>query len=587
MRAARVECARDRAGEASARLNRAEVQAGGVVLKKAAVVILLAVALPPELGAQSADSAGIRRAAERAQVRFERIRKLNLPHRWTGRRDECDARIGRFCHWNSEDDTVPAKDSRQVVSAREALLATLDSLSKRSPRDGWIAGQRVRYLLEAGDDSTAVRAAGECRAATWWCDALRGLALHEAGEGRAADDAFERAIAAMPEKDRCRWTDMSPLLDQSQKKRYGKVGCGKNENIADRLWWLADPFLSVPGNDRKAEHFARHTMAKILEPTRIVYGISWANDIHEMIVRYGWARYWTQGSGTHVDPWGGAISGHEATPNYHFIPASMPLDSLHEITFDLDEEASPERYAPVIANRFTDIAPQIAAFRRGDSALVVAAFDVSERNPFDTSAVKSALVLAPDERSSVIAWGAAPKGALTATVEAKPHLLSLEVLTAGQRHAAWTREGIWLAPIDSGNASVSDILLFAPGEREARELDDALPTALPGNEVPRGKTGFYWEIYGLAEADSALPVSLQLTPVNRNALRRIGESIGLVSRATPLNVGWRDSPGGAGISARSVVLDLSLVPRGRYELRVEVKPVGRPAAASARLIEVR
>ena len=557
------------------------------MLRKAALAILLAALLPLESGAQAGDSARHRRAAERAQSRFETIRKLNLPERYTGRRDECDARIGRFCHWNSKDDTVPAKDSRKVVRARAALLATLDSLSRRSPRDGWITGQRIRYLLETGDDSTAIQVAADCRAAAWWCDALRGLAFHEAGDGQASDEAFARAIAAMPEKDRCRWTDMTPLLDPAQKKRYGKVGCGRNEEIAARLWWLADPFLSVPGNDRKAEHFARHTMAKILEPTRIVYGIAWANDIHEMIVRYGWARYWTQGSGTHGDPWGGVISGHEATPNYHFIPASLPLDSLHEIDFDLDEESSPERYAPVVANRLTDIAPQIAVFRRGDSAHVVAAFDVSRRKPFDTSTVKSALVLAPDEKSAIISWGAAPKGALTATVDTRPHVLSLEVLTTGQRHAAWSREGIWIPPINAGEVSVSDILLFEPGPAEVRELEQALPTALPGNEVSRGKTGFYWEIYGLAEADSALPVSLQLTPVTRNALRRLGESIGLVNRATPLHIGWRDSPGHGGISARSVVLDLSLIPRGQYELRVEVKPAGRAAAVSSRSILVR
>lgn len=556
-------------------------------MKKCLFVILLMAALPSAGIAQAGDSAAIKRAAERAQIRFERIRKLNLPHRYNGRSHECDARIGRFCHWNSEDDTVPAEDSRKVVKARSALLETLDSLSKRSPRDGWITGQRIRYLLETGDDSAAIRVAAGCRASAWWCHALRGLAFHEAGEGAAADEAFARALAVMPEKDRCRWTDMTPLLDPSQKKRYGKVGCGKNEEIAGRLWWLADPFLSVPGNDRKAEHFARHTMAKILEPARIVYGISWANDIHEMIVRYGWARYWTQGSGSNLDPWGGAISGHEATPNYHFIPASLPLDSLHEIDFDLDEEASPERYAPVVANRLTDIAPQIAAFRRGDSVLVVAAFDVSNRKPFDTAAVTSALVVAPDEKSSVIARGEAPKGALTATVDARPHVVSVEVLTTGQRHAAWSREGVWFPAREANEVSISDILLFAPAESEVRELEQALPTALPGNEVARGKTGFYWEIYGLAEADSALPVSLQLTPINRNALRRLGESIGLLNRATPLNIGWRDSPGHGAISARSVVLDLSLIPRGRYELRVEVAPSGRAAAVSSRTIEVR
>jgi hypothetical protein len=552
-----------------------------------ALIAMLLAGIPALLNAQSADSAAVRKFAERAQVRFERIRRLDLPQRWTGRRDECDARIGRFCHWNSEDDTIPAKDSPNVTRARLSLLATLDSLAKRSPHDGWITGQRIRYLLETGNDSAAVRVAKECRAAAWWCDALQGLALHEAGEGLEADQAFARAIAAMPEKDRCRWTDMTPLLDASQRKRYGKVGCGKNEDIAARLWWLADPFLSVPGNDRLAEHYSRHTMAKILEPTRIVYGISWARDIHEMIVRYGWARYWTQGPGNNLDPWGGAISGHEATPNYHFIPASLPLDSLHEVAFDLDEQASPERYAPIRANRLADIQPQVAIFRRGDSTRVVVAFDVGEKAPFDTAAVNAALVLAPDEKSSVIASARSTRGALSATVGATPHVLSLEVLTDSSRHAAWSRGGVWQPPLAVGEVGVSDILLFSPRDSDVTDLESALPSALPGNELKRGRVGAYWEIYGLSPADSALPVSLQLTPVNRNTLRRIGESIGLASRATPLNIRWSETPAAGGISSRSVVLDLSLIPRGRYELRVEVRPAHASAAASSRIVEIR
>ena len=102
---------------------------------KIALLLVLMLAVPSVAQAQGSDSAAIRKLAERAQSRFERIRRLDLPKRWPARRDECDARIGRFCHWNSEDDTVPAKDSRNVIRARAALLATLDSLAKRSPRD--------------------------------------------------------------------------------------------------------------------------------------------------------------------------------------------------------------------------------------------------------------------------------------------------------------------------------------------------------------------------------------------------------------------------------------------------------------------
>ena len=584
MRAARVERSRYSIGEAKQRLKPA---LGYWMRLRTFFALALIFALPFDANGQRSDSAVVRRLAERAQVRFERIRKLNLPQRHIGRTDQCDARIGRFCHWNSEDDTIPAKESRNVVRERQSLLRTLDSLSQRSPRDGWITGQRIRYLLETGDDSTAVKVASACRAERWWCDALQGLTLHEAGSGAESDSAFARALAAMPAGERCRWTDMKPLLDASQKKRYGKVGCGENENVAERIWWLADAFFSVPGNDRRSEHFARHTMAKILEPARIVYNISWANDIREMIVRYGWARYWTQGSGTYMDPEGGPVSGHEATPNYHFIPASLSLDSLHEVSFDLDEETSPERYAPVVAKRVTEVSPQVALFRRADSVLVVAAFDLSKRKPFDTATVASALVLASNEKSAVTAVGHSSRGALTALIDGRPHVLSLEVISSRTGHAAWSRDGVWLPAKRAGEPSVSDILLFNPVASDVRELPEAVATALPGTEVGRGRVGLYWEIYGLARADSALPVKVMLTPIGRNVLRRIGESIGLTERASPLNIGWRDTPGLGSVSPRSIVLDLSLVPRGRHEVKVQVEPSGRAAVASTRVIEIR
>lgn len=554
-------------------------------MKAAALVLLLAV--PQLSSAQSpADSAAIRRAAERAQVRFERTRKLNLPKRYSGRRDECDARIGRFCHWNSEDDTVPAKESPTVVKARAALLSSLADWSRRSPKDGWITAQRIRYLLENRDHSSAVTVASECGATAWWCDALRGLTLHEAGAGAAADSAFDRALSAMPAKERCRWTDMNMLLSPAQKRRYGKVGCGQNENVAATLWWLADPFHSVAGNDRRSEHFARHTMAKIQEPTRIAYDIAFANDLREMMVRFGWARYWTQGHASMSDPYSAPISGHEATPNYAFLPVSLRLDSLQNLEFDLDADASAERYSPVLAKRLGEISPQTALFRRGDSALVVVAFDVSRRKPFDSTALRSALVLAPGEGSARMVEARSPKGTLTATMSDRPHVLSFEVLSPDKGHAAWHRTGVWLPQVTPGEVSVSDVLLFEPGEVEVRGLNQALPVALPGHEVKRGTTGFYWEIYGLSAADSALPVSLALTPLGRGTIRRIGESIGLARRATPLNIAWRDTPGLGSISARSIVLDLSLVPRGRYELTVGVQPKGKPPATSRRTILV-
>jgi hypothetical protein len=533
---------------------------------------------------QRRDSVEARRKASGAQARFELVRRQNLPRSNYGPTDTCDARIGRFCQWNNDADTVEAKQPRAIKRAREALIASLDSAAKKAPRDGWITGQRIRYLVEAKNDTAALRVARECQASAWWCDALEGLALHEAGHVAAADSAFARSLLAMPAAERCKWTNMTPILDYSIRGKYRKVGCGSNEKVAERLWWLADPFWSVPGNDRRTEHFARHTMSKIQEPARNAYNLSWSSDLREMVVRYGWARYWTREPGTYYDPANGPVSGHEASPNYHFVPVSVSMDTMPAVKFDLDLDGSAERYSPVIARRVFEIDPQVAVFRRRDSALVVVAYDVNSRRQLDSMSMAGALVIARDEQSPayVSSDTAGRKGALSVVVDARPQIMSLEVVdTATRKGAAWKRSVLSIKPVRNGSVTLSDPLLFNPTDAETGSLEAAMSAALGSNVVKRGKVGIFWETYGLSRSDSAQPVSLTLTRVQVGTLRRIGESIGLASRSSPLTIRWNQVSTGSGIAARSVVLDLALIPRGRYLLRIDAGP-----ASSSRIVEI-
>ena len=537
---------------------------------------------------QPADSTKAHRKAVGAQSDFELYRRQTLPVREIDAGvHQCDALIGRFCQWNSVDDTVPPDEPRGIRKGREKLIKELQNLAQRAPHDGWITGQRVRYLLEARNDSAAVAVARSCSASEWWCAALLGLSLHEGGAGVGADSAFSHAVATMPEDERCRWTDMSLVLTAAQRKRFGQVGCGRNEQLAARLWWLADPFLAIPGNERLAEHYSRHTMALILQPTKNAYNIRWADDLREMVVRYGWARYWTRGPGSVLDAYSGAVSGHEATPNYHFVPASWRVDSLPSITFDLEQQRSPERYSSLFAGRLKELSPQIAVFRRGDSAEVVAAYDVTKDRDLDSAGVASSLVLATDEVSTpTIVSTVGPRGAISARVDGRPQLLSLELVRSDTRHAGWKRTAVWLPPKPAGSIALSDILIFEPGAADVSDLPHALPLAIGGNTTSRAKLGVYWEVYGLARADSALPMSLTLTRVNQGPLERLGEAIGVKPRIEPLSITWRENPSVGSISTRSVILDLSLIPRGSYELRVEAAPSGQAAASTTRTIEI-
>jgi len=563
------------------------------------ITLLGALIVSSSAGAQASrrDSIETRKRVLRAQTGFEQVRRMYLPTTTSGPASGCEMRVGRFCQWNDTDHKAP-REPRPITRAREKLIASLDSAAARSPRDGWITGQRVRYLLEAGNDSSALAAAAGCRSTQWWCDAIRGLVLHETGSGAAADSAFALALSAMPDGDRCKWTDISMLLDDAQRKRYRSLGCGKRNDVAERAWWLADPFHTIPGNDRQAEHYARVTMSSILEDTRAGYDAGWGDDIRELVLRYGWARYWTRAPTTGISPngggGGGAISGHEASPNFHFFPAVNGFDPTTPIggdAWNFKQPGSPERYAPRLASEFVQLSPQIALFRRGDSAQVVVAYDVSDDTTFRLAPVRSAVALAHDERARpIILETATKRGSFVAVVDSTAQLVSVEIVSAEKKKAARARQSVWLPPKTPDGLAVSDLLLFDPPSHDVSDLVQALPTAR-GNltAAARGKLGLYWEIYGLARADSAMPVSLTLTRITEGRLRRFAESIRIGRRGTPMTIAWRESPSLGGVATRSVVLDLSLIPRGKYVLKLDATPrgEGRRGVSTSRIIDIR
>jgi hypothetical protein len=383
---------------------------------------------------------------------------------------------------------------------------------------------------------------------------------------------------------------MSPLLDDSQRKRFGRVGCGRNEALAERLWWLADPFLAIPGNERKTEHYARHVMNRILDGTRAGYAVQWGDDLRELVVRYGWSRYWSRSPGNYMDPYSGPVSGHEATPNYHFFPASLKIDSLSDIgdaTWDYSDRHSVERYSPSVATTFGDFDAQLALFRRGDSVQVIAAYDLTTDTALVWPAAHTALVLQRDEREvPLISESTEKRGWYSLTMDSTPRLLSLETWNPEKKRGGRMRRGIWLAPRIPGTVSVSDVLLFDAASNPGIDLTSILPAALGSLTVSgTNKLGLYWETYGLARQDSALPVSLTLSRMS-SGLRKLVESIGLGKQSTPMSIAWRETPAFGGIATRSVVLDLSLIPRGRYKLKLEMIPRAGPPVTSTRVIDI-
>ncbi len=538
------------------------------------------------------DSAEISQRARDLQAQFERRRRFMLPRFYVGPADHCLI-VGRFCEWHPKGrDYVVPEEGNDIRRARAELLRDLEKAAAALPGDDWIVGQRIRYLVESRD-TAVISVARSCRASKWWCEALLGLALHVNGNFASADSTFAAALDDMPPLVRCHWTNLSPLLDDDIRGTYRKMKCAQRDAINARIWWVADPLYMTPGNERRTEHFSRVMHTALQRDAVNTYGSSWGGDLAELILRFGWAEKWTQEPPLNVYPGGkSSITGHEREPGFHFFLTQRPPDGLGAITdslFDIYQFPPREQYSPAYARAFTRLDAQVARFRRGDSTRVVASYDVRTDTIFGRRKFVAALIAMGDESATPsrneVAESPA-KNVLWVTTPWKSQLIGVELLAADSAGAARWRSGFAEISLDSARISVSDLLFVDGGPSLPADLDDAISRAHGGTKFRRDtKIGLFWELYGKTPADSTLPISLTITPIDEGLLRRAFRALRIAPKLTPLNIRWQENGASGVLSARSVLLDLSLVPAGKYSVKLEVG--GYPAAIASRIIEVR
>jgi hypothetical protein len=547
---------------------------------------------PRSAGVSLRDSAAVLRSAKSAQTRFESRRRFLAPHSNAGSDGKCQL-IGRFCRYSSglPLSQIPAEPAG-TTRARGELLQVLSSAAAKFPGDGWVAGQRVRYLIEAGNDSAALGAAQSCRAEQWWCDALIGLALHTSNRFVAAEKMFARSLQEMPAATRCEWTDLSLLLDADALDAYRRLGCSARESANRRIWWLADPLFSTPGNERRTEHFARRVWAEIERGGSNGFGMRWASDVTEMIVRFGWAEKWTQQTQSEFAREAASYVGHEREPDFHFLsplPFGAPLAVLGDSSWKLFEEEAPEGYSPRYASSFRRLDPQVARFRRGDSTLIVAAFDVTSDTAWKDIGVHPALVVAPSDTTRFLLAvfdSSALRGAVWITTPSQEEIASLELLSLDGKVAGRWRSGVRPLSSDTTARAISDMLLFDASDSLATDVEGAIETAYGNNVLAQqSKVGVYWETYGDVAADSARTVSMTLTPIAPGVVTRVLRSIGVGKNLAPVGVRWSDAGAGSSVQPHSVLLDLSQVAPGRYDLRIGLGD--RASQTPVRIVQVR
>ena len=557
------------------------------------VALLLLIAGRWQSGAT--DSLSVLKSARRAQETFEFTRRAHLPERPSGSNGALYQIIGRIRYWyegGDEEDSAPP-EPRPIREARARLLAALGDASAALPGDEWIAGQRVRYLLEDSQPSVAAQVVEQCRAVQWWCEALGGLVRHVTGDFAGADSVFALALADMPDDERCRWSDVSALLEGELASRYRQLDCAGRAAFERRWWWLAQPLYSLPANDRRTEHLARQTMVRIEQGRRTTFGLYWENDLRDVLLRYGWPTWWTREPPSSLllqsEP---SITGHDPSPAFGFAPGVRAFDepaSTKPEDWNLDPPQARERYAPGYAKAFGYLEHQVSVFRRADSCVVVAAYDLADDTLFADRPVTTALALAADERIIAIARDsgtAAGARALTASAPCEPLVLSLEATAPRERHAARARYGI-TRPRPDGHPALSDLLLFDPPDSLPTTLEGVLPRALGSTRLVAARTlGVFWELYGVDPEQGAVAVSLTVTRQGGGWLRRAAESVGLASPRRDVQLQWEEVPEVPKVTPRALAVDASGLAPGRYVIQVSVTPASGKTLTARREIVI-
>lgn len=538
-----------------------------------------ATASPARPSLTGRDSTRVLRVAQKAQADFETMRRRLLPYEPLGGGD-CSAVVGTYCY--RQQIAAPPREASAIVDARARLLTTLDSVNAMLPGDRWVLGQRVRYFIEAGRpnsaDSMAVVCAGRNDAAETrsWCLALVGYTAQQYGNFLRADAAFSMALERMPEPERCKWQDPSQLLGWSARS-YRRFDCDARDSVAAGFWRLVQPLYLNEVNDLRTEFLARITRTYIEQDTRTPMSDWLRPDDRATLLRYGVPLWYARGD----IPRGESrpqIAGFRREPSFNFFPGGRAFSSPNELTvedWEFYNVVNRPTYAPLWAIQFQPITDhQVALFRRGDSAMIVAAFDANDYAPLNERRRVGTFAAVVDRGGVLTPIGTTIEqmgiGVVSTLVAPwRDLVVSLETLHPASGSASRARFAPKL-PITSGRLSLSDLLFYTPRDSAPKSLLAAVPRALHAARAPSNRQiGVFWEAYGARSEGENFAYALLVTPIDRNILHRALVSLHVVDPDRTLSVQWREAPATAnGIASRGLTVDLSRLRPGRYSVRL-------------------
>jgi hypothetical protein len=534
------------------------------------------------------------------------------------------------------DGGIAPKYRPRIRQLRNSVRRLIDSAARAFPRDVALTDQRVRFALDAQDTVGAVAAAAECAGEASRCSLLHGLVLYRLGLVASADSTFLAAAGQMADSVRCKWNDVSPLLDFEQRRSYAALSCAARAEFEARFWWLSDPLWLERGNERRAEHAARRVHTSIIaalgEDARHRYVPRKGGDaVIETIMRYGWPTqmYWP---GLAVDRYHGEwllSAAVDTAPPYivmeysrrnrlHTVPSASALaaplratrDSWTLKSADDDRRAWPsEHYARDASDIVQLSAGQSVMLRRRDSIRFAWAGDLDAR-PFgrtvgDTVVGTMFESRAADDIRGVGTWATLIGRALVVDASLRPGaaLIGIEVPGDTGRPAARTRFAVdAMPPLSALGAAraISQPLLFDPPADAGRTMtaDSAITRMYGSTTFERvRRIGLYWESYGFAATDT-VEIEVFMSREHRpgfferiTAIFRSGEG------GDQVGMRWREGPenrrairlrqGEVSLDMRAIVLDMSRLPRGSYRIQVSMSRLGEAVVSSEREFQLR
>lgn len=581
-----------------------------------------------------ADSAGLLEEARHQQTRFESYRESRLPPSYNTEIALCDELVGRLCFRHESGNAPMPQEPLEIGMARRELLRTLGRIAQRIPGDNWVLGQRVFYMAESGQWGRALQLAKRCNGADlWWCKALAGTAQHALGEFVEARRTFQEALELMPDSVRSFWLEPGYLLDGDGRELYEETDPTDWPALHARMWTFADPLYLVDGNDRLTADYARRTISLIREEAANPFGMEWEDDLTQLVLRYGQEVAWERmrppprmGLSATDDRY---VVGRHEPGGSDYVPPGQVVRAPAETragAWRLEHERPRSAYKAPYMTEIQAFEAQTARFRRGDSLLVVAAFQpaparaegvaaqdaapspdpavgAGDGDPFGAGGppprtagadpsggdVESGLFLVNADDLTVLSTrGRGPSGVLTYTAPPGQYLLSIEALNEQARFGWRNRHGVSQSALPLGLAAVSDILLLEPEGPLPDTFEEAVPHAKKGVRIGAGEPiRLAWEVYGLGRGEVA-EVTIGFDRGAPSIFRIAGQFLGILEpEGEPVLMSWEQAaPDVLGTVFRSVDLTLPELEPGEYTIYVEVQLQGREAMVTNRRLYI-